>query len=102
MKIDFHIQPESFEYIGFEYDLSEGLSDEAIQQGFDDYNRAKGVIKGGEGIAEKEMNTVVDAMLRGETVRGGIEIYNRMSPVQQQVCQTLKRATKRVNKTITE
>lgn len=102
MRVDFHVQPESFEYIGFEYDRSEELTDEIIQEALDDYRRAKSQIKGGEGIPEKEMDEVVRLMLLGETVRGGIEIYNRMSTTQQKECQRLKRLKKRINSKIKE
>lgn len=48
------------------------------------------------GIEEKEMNTVIDAMLLNKGVTGGIEIYERMSQSQKYATQTLKRALKRL------
>lgn len=108
MKIDFHIQPEQFEYIGFEYDQKEGLSDEAIKGALSDYNRAKGQIKGKEGMSKaitpadmqkmesKQMNGVVDKMLLGQGVENGTEIYEAMNPYEKYAVQVLKRAISRL------
>lgn len=48
------------------------------------------------GIPEKEMNSVVDKMLQGISVNGGIEIYEKMSQSQKYAAQTIKRALKRL------
>ncbi len=66
----------------------------ALSQGFRD------AFRGGEGITDKEMDDVICLMLKGETVRGGIEIYNRMNPTQQKECQRIKRLTKRINSAV--
>lgn len=47
------------------------------------------------GVSEKEMNGVVDKMLMGQAVEGGIELYEKMSPEQRYAVQTIKRALKR-------
>ncbi len=47
------------------------------------------------GIDMKDMNMIVDKMLLGQQVEGGIEFYEKMSPEQKYAIQTLKRALKR-------
>ena len=98
MKYEIRVQPAQFEVIAFEYLDTEELTSEVIARAVDDYRRSKAHITGGEGIPEKELNAVVDAMLAGETVRDGIHIYERMSDPQKQTVQCLKRALKRINR----
>lgn len=47
------------------------------------------------GIDMKDMNMIVDKMLMGQAVEGGIELYEKMSPEQKYTVQTIKRALKR-------
>lgn len=55
------------------------------------------------GIDKKEMNTVIDKMLLGQSVEGGIELYERMSDDQKFATQTLKRGLDRIkSKEVTE
>lgn len=61
------------------------------------YDLIKHEFSSGAGIGAKEMNAVVDAMLRGESIRNGVELWGLMSPEQQEICQTIKRANKRIN-----
>lgn len=48
------------------------------------------------GIPDKDLNMVVDKMLLGQAVEGGVELYERMSTSQRFATQTLKRALKRL------
>ena len=62
------------------------------------YNSIKAAFTDGDGVSDKELNMVLDFMLRGETVRGGVEIWARMNDTQKLIINTLKKATKRINK----
>lgn len=94
MKIEFHIQPEQFEYIGFDYDTIEQLTDELIERGIEDYRRAKRAVKGGDGLPKEEFDLFLDRMLSGDT--NHLETYNRMTLGQQEMVQALKRSKKRI------
>ena len=48
------------------------------------------------GIEMKDMNMIVDKMLLGQQVEGGIEFYEKMSPEQKYAVQQLKKALKRL------
>ncbi len=98
MKISFHIQPESFEYIGWEYEESEGLSDEKIQAGIEDYNRAKRALIAKGGIPEKDFNKILDEYLSTKTIVNGHEAYEKMSPQQKDIVQAIKRSFSRLKK----
>lgn len=87
---------EQYSYIELELGDEEVLTQEAIDSVVDEYHRATRQIKGNLGISEKEMNGVVDKMLLGQTVEGGIELYERMDSEQQKICQVIKRALKRL------
>ncbi len=54
------------------------------------------------GIPEDEMNEVVNTMMKGETVLGGIEIYERMNTSQKYTTQTIKRWLKRQDYLVTK
>lgn len=66
------------------------------------YNDIKTAFTDGDGVTDKELNMVLDHMLRGETVRGGVEIWARMNETQKQIINTLKKACKRINGKIKE
>jgi len=92
MKVELHIPVEQYGFVAVTY---EGLtSEDQIRQM---YNSIKAAFAVGDGIPDKEMDEVIYLMLKGETVRGGIEIYNRMDAQQQKECQRIKRLTKRIN-----
>lgn len=97
MRIEFHVQPEQFEYIGFEYDTKEELTDEAIQAAIGDYRRAKGQIEAIEGLPSKEFNAALDEFLVTNNLTNGADLYARMSPAQQQCFQEVKRSLKRLS-----
>lgn len=68
MKHSMHVQPSQFEFIGFEYEASEGLSDEAIEAAISDYRRARRSLEEGpskEGLPRVEWNKVKVNYARG-------------------------------------
>jgi hypothetical protein len=48
------------------------------------------------GLTVKEMNACLDEFLLTGTVKGGIELWEKMNPMQKEIFQTIKRATKRL------
>lgn len=52
-------------------------------------------VHGGEGVPAEVFRGVVDKLVSGETVHGGMELWEKMSKYQQDVCQEIKRAMKR-------
>lgn len=91
MKITSHIPTEQFGYIEIEHDK---VDPDSV---WNEYTLYSGFFKEGIGVPDKEMNGVVDTMLQGQSVRGGIEIYERMDLKQKYAIQTIKRALKRNN-----
>lgn len=77
----------------YEYMEVEGESQEEVSEACRAIQREWGAA---DGIPDKEMNPVIDKMLLGETVEGGIEIYEKMNSTQKYAVQTLKRALKRL------
>jgi len=75
---------------------------ETMLEAIDFYYETKAHFSAGDGVTDKELNMVLDHMLRGETVKGGIEIWARMNDTQKLIVNTLKKATKRINKSIKE
>lgn len=97
MKIEFHVQPSQYEFIGFSYEETEGLSDKAIDTAISDFNRAKGAIKGGEGMNEKEMDIWVYNMLLGKG--NDADVYQKATPAQQKELHRIKRALAKIKRT---
>ncbi len=93
MKYTLHIPVEQYGFVEAEY---EGMSTDP-DEARDFYETIKATFKVGEGISDKEFNAVVDAMMRGESIKNGTEIWPRMSESQQNVCQNIKRSMKRIN-----
>ena len=90
MKFELHVPTVQF---GFILAHMEADSPQEIIEAYRGILRAW---EGGAGISDKEMNAVVDSMLRGEPIKGGIELWERMSPEQQNIAQAIKRGNKRV------
>ncbi len=98
MKISFHIQPSQFEYIGFEYEQTEGLSNEAIKLAISDYRRSKEALNPASevvtALSPKDWNTALDSYINGNPMDSNT--YYAMSPDQQKVIQELKKCFKRI------
>lgn len=94
MKIIYRIPTKDpYAYIEVEHE-SVGLEPEIYRKNYDELSA---VFRDGDGITRQEMNEVVDSMLRGESVNGGVQLWEKMSAEQKEICQTIKRATKRIN-----
>lgn len=52
--------------------------------------------RGAEGLDESEFRGVVDSLVSGKAVKGGIELWERMSIYQRNVCQEIKKSQKRL------
>ncbi len=65
-----------------------------IEQALTEYERIMRLIKGGEGLDEKEFNSFIDAQLMGES--NHIDQYEKASAEQKKFIQILKRALKRI------
>lgn len=50
--------------------------------------------QGGEGLPDKDFNRFLDTYLNSN--KGELEVYNKMSPEQQNIIQTIKRSLKRI------
>lgn len=98
MKYSFHIQPEQFEYIGFEYEANEGLTDEQIRAAIEDYQRSKKALVVQGGIPDKDFNKILDEYLTTKTIVNGQDIYEKLSPLQRDVIQAIKRSYQRLKK----
>jgi len=101
MKTEHRIPTTQFGYISVYVEAGEELATETINRLMADHARlSEAYTRSGEaiiGIQEKEMNPVVDKMLLGQTVEGGIEIYEKMNATQKYTVQTIKRALKRIS-----
>lgn len=91
MKATLRIPTEMYAYI--EVEIEKDSAEEVI----DEYNRITALYKGGAGLTEKEFSAVLDELLSTGTVRGGVEYYEKMTPEQRNIMQTIKRSVKRIN-----
>lgn len=91
-----HIQPSQFEFIGFEYEPEEGLSDSVIELGISDFMRSKGLLKGGEGMSEPDMDIWVYNMLLGKG--NDADIYQKATPAQQKELHRIKRQLAKIKR----
>lgn len=82
--------PTAEQYSYIEIDV-EGTPEAIIEA----HRRFTGLVQGGFGLPEKEMNTFVDTMIMGQSVKGGVELYEQMNHMQKYAVQVLKRALKR-------
>lgn len=55
------------------------------------------LVHGGSGIAEADFRSCLDSMLAGDSVRNGVEMWEKMSKEQKVVVQEVKKAVKRIN-----
>lgn len=94
-KITMHIQPSQFEFIGFEYEEIEGLSDATIERAINDFTHSKAMIKGGEGMSEKEMDAWVQNMCLG--AGNNADTYSKATPNQRTELHRIKRALNRID-----
>lgn len=53
-------------------------------------------VKGGDGISKDDFCSVVDTMVAGKPVNGGIELWEKMNEYQKSVCQEIKKSLKRI------
>lgn len=54
--------------------------------------------KGGTGLSEKQMDSIVETMCLGDNVEGGVDLYATMTPDQKKETQRLKRALDRISR----
>lgn len=88
MKAKLHIPTEQYGFVEVEIDST---GEEAV----DLYTKLSAYSKGGEGLEEKQFNAFIDTQLIGGS--NHIEEYNQMTPSQQNIVQTIKRALKRID-----
>lgn len=92
-----HIQPSQFEFIGFEFEPAEGgLTDRIINAAIEDFQRAKSILKGGEGLTDKELDLIVQNMCLGVTTKDGTNLWDKATPEQRKEINRLSRALKRI------
>lgn len=66
---------------------------EQIKDAHDELHR---IFSSGPGIPEADFRDVVSCLVAGEPVLGGIELWEKMSQYQKDVCNEVKRAHKRL------
>lgn len=93
LKATYHFPTEQYGFVEVEEEVSS--PEEAIQN----YNASKRACEPlGQGLELKEWNRCVDEYLSTGSLINGTELYQQMSPSQQDWFQTTKRAMKRLNK----
>lgn len=94
MKIKFHIP--TAEYAFIETEIEAENEHEAICA----YNDLEEAVKGRNGASEclsdKDFNSALDEYLTTNTLKDGVEIYQKMSKAQQNVFQQIKKSLKRI------
>ena len=91
-----HIQPSQFEFIGFEYEEGDEVTQNDIKLALEAFNRTKQAINGGFGLEPKEFNRVYDSFLTNGEIVGDPGIIEQMDLGQQRSINDLKKAFKRV------
>jgi hypothetical protein len=89
MKAELHLPTEQYGFVSVEVEVNEPHEAVAL------YNETKRKLEN-PGVPEKELNYVIDKMLLGESVEGGLEIYEKMNEQQKSTVQCLKRALRRL------
>lgn len=87
MKSTHRIPTNQFAYIEIEF---EGSEDEIVAK----HKEFLALYAGGEGVPPKEFNAALDGYLAKGT--GNLELYQRMSPAQQQCFQEIKKSFARI------
>lgn len=59
--------------------------------------KLQNLVHGGEGISDNDFRDVVDKLVAGESVAGGVNLWENMSSYQKDVCQEIKRSKKRLD-----
>lgn len=80
------VPAEQFAYLETDF---EGSAEEAVEL----YRHITALVKGGEGLPEKEFDLFIENQVSGKT--NHLETYQKMSPEQQKFVQINKRAIKR-------
>lgn len=96
MKLTFRIPTEMYGFVEISteaHEESDGTTIRGLYEGFVDAFKPKP--KSENTLDDRIMNMVVDCLLTGESVRNGVELYEKMSPIQQYAIQTIKRGMKR-------
>lgn len=93
MKI--HIAIGQYEFVEEEF----GVDEAGINASVDFANAIKTAFSVGGGIPDKDFNAIIDAMLRGEAIKNGSELWPQLSEQQQFACQSIKRSKARTTRT---
>ena len=93
MKTILHYPIEQYGFVSLEYDNNEEVSDEAIKNAINAYNRVSEASKGRAGLADKEFRQFIDNQLSDKSIH--IDDYEKMNDYQIFAVQTIKRAKKR-------
>ena len=90
IKYDGHVPVEMYGFIGF----SEA---ETPEQALEAYKAIQEVVKPRpvNELPKKEFNEVLDIYLKTEQIPDGADLYEKMSPAQQDLIQAIKRSKKR-------
>lgn len=76
-------------------ELKNGFGPESLKEEYDKYIRA---FKVNEGLSPKEWNAALDEYLSTNNLKDGVNLYQLMSPTQQQCFQEIKKSLKRIVK----
>lgn len=94
MKTVIHAQTAPFEFIGFEYEKGEELTQSDIDTSINDFQKLQGAIKGGEGMTEVEMDIWVENMLLAKGNEA--DVYTKATKPQRIELHRIKRALTRI------
>jgi hypothetical protein len=102
MKIKLHIPTEQYGFVEVEMEQNPQVPktpSEVVEDAIELYNTSKTSQNApGDGLDTKEFNRCVCEYLSTGELVGGSELYQQMSPSQQEWFQITKRAFKRMNK----
>lgn len=93
MKVHYRIPTEMYAYVEVEKDYQIDPSPAEVQLHYRELTEA---FRAKVGITIKEFNVALDEFLKTGTLVNGTELYQLMSPEQQQVFQEIKKSLKRI------
>lgn len=89
---------EQFAFVEIEMDLSAETLSTAPNAVSEAYNAFTRMFKSQAGIPEKEFNILLDEYISTKTIVNGQEIYEKLSPLQRDIIQAIKRSYQRLKR----
>lgn len=92
MKFTLHVPVEQYGFVALEVE-KESASE--VKQAYDAIAQA---FKLQNGLPEKDFNLLLDEYLSTKTIKNGQELYEKLSPAQRDIVQSIKRSFNRLKK----